>query len=103
MKSAKQQKKSKKTKSSGGVVSNGVASEGKKVGGVNEQKVDLLLDMLKSADVTQTSQEEDKTIQELEREGRREGRERVRGRSERGGRGREGEGGKEGRGGVRKE
>ena len=75
MKSAKQQKKSKKTKSSGGVVSNGVASEGKKVGGVNEQKVDLLLDMLKSADVTQTSQEEDKTIQELEREGRREGRE----------------------------
>ena len=37
-------------------------------GVVNEQKVDLLLDMLKSADVTDTSEEESKTVKQLESE-----------------------------------
>ena len=42
-------------------------------GGVNESKVDLLLDMLKSADVTDTSREESKTVKELESKLRQEG------------------------------
>ena len=77
---AKHEKKSKKTTKSDEVV----LAAGKTVGEVNEQKVDLLLDMLKSADVTDTSREESKTVKELE--------------SEWGGGGRE-EGGREGGGG----
>ena len=41
---------------------------------VNEEKVDLLLEMLRSADVTDASQDESKTLKELEsEEGGREG------------------------------
>ena len=48
---------------------NGARPEVGGAGGVvNEQKVDLLLDMLKSADVTDTSKEESKTVKELESE-----------------------------------
>ena len=35
---------------------------------VNEEKVDLLLEMLRSADVTDASQDESKTLKELESE-----------------------------------
>ena len=63
---AKQEKKKKKVKSSGGVVKR--EAGGVVGGGVNEQKVDLLLDMLKSADVTDTSYEESETVKQLESE-----------------------------------
>ena len=70
---AKQEKKSKKkAKSSGGVANvqlGGAGNTATGAGMVNEQKVDLLLDMLKSADVTDTSQEESKTVKQLESEG----------------------------------
>ena len=51
-----------------GVVKNGAGPvvRNNSEGVVNEQKVDLLLDMLKSADVTDTSREENKTVKQLE-------------------------------------
>ena len=51
-----------------GVVKNGAGPvvRNSSEGVVNEQKVDLLLDMLKSADVTDTSREENKTVKQLE-------------------------------------
>ena len=56
----------------GGRVAGDTVGRGGK-GGVNESKVDLLLDMLKSADVTDTSREESKTVKELESKLRQEG------------------------------
>ena len=74
--SAKQEKKKSKNRTKTGTNVTDVARQ-IKVGGaegvVNEQKVDLLLDMLKSADVTDTSNEESKTVKELESELREEG------------------------------
>ena len=77
---AKQEKKKakNKTRTSVGVVNGAGPAVGGSVGVVNgagpargvvnEQKVDLLLDMLKSADVTDTSEEESKTVKQLESE-----------------------------------
>lgn len=50
------------------MVNSKAAGGGRRDGEVNEQKVDLLLDMLKSADVTDASSEENKTVKELESE-----------------------------------
>ena len=64
---AKQEKKKKKVRFEGSVV-NSEAAPVQRGREVNEQKVDLLLDMLKSADVTEARHEENKTVKELESE-----------------------------------
>ena len=65
-----EKKKSKKKTKTGVSVTNSARpiNVGGAEGVVNEQKVDLLLDMLKSADVKDTSREESKTVKELESE-----------------------------------
>ena len=68
---ATQEKKKSKKKTKTGVSATSSArpiNVGGAEGVVNEQKVDLLLDMLKSADVKDTSREESKTVKELESE-----------------------------------
>jgi signal transducing adaptor molecule len=68
--STQEKKKSKKKTKTGVSATNSARpiNVGGAVGVVNEQKVDLLLDMLKSADVKDTSREESKTVKELESE-----------------------------------
>ncbi|CAI8029248.1 Signal transducing adapter molecule 1 [Geodia barretti] len=68
--STQEKKKSKKKTKTGVSATNSARpiNVGGAEGVVNEQKVDLLLDMLKSADVKDTSREESKTVKELESE-----------------------------------